>query len=446
MDRLEEYRALLQELETTPARLESAVPRARARVRRQKLRRAVGMPLAGLAAACVCFVLLVNVSAPFAAACADLPFLKELAQVVSFNPSLSAAVEHHWVQSVGQTQSANGAEMTVEYLIVDQKQLNIFYTTGGDAAPRYQVDMDLLDAEGGELSGYFLSCFEAKENGVLQTASVDFLDGAMPDALRLVCSLIPLSAEPTEATVPAEDDETPEQSDPAAVLTFDLSLDPNFTQQSRTIPVGQWLELDGQRVLLKEVEIYPTHIQVNLEDDPDNTAWLVGLDFYVQDTGGQRYETPSGVTAIGSPNSPFTGSYRLDSSFFSQDQGLTLVLTGARWLDKDKQWANVDLITGETDALPGEYTLVQITRTQGDVELTLRAPIDDRGTVVPVQGWRSPDGQEGDFDGWRGYNTEEFADTRVTLKDYPWDSVELKLSYTRETAFAAPVTVALPLS
>jgi hypothetical protein len=354
--------------------------------------------------------------------------------------------QQEFVERVDQTQSANGAEMTVEYLIVDQKQLNIFYTTGGDAAPRYQVDMDLLDAEGRALSGYFLSGFEAKENGVLQTASVDFVDGAMPDALRLVCSLIPLSAEPAEATVPVENDETPEPSDPAAVLTFDLSLDPNFTQQSRTIPVGQWLELDGQRVLLKEVEIYPTHIQVNLEDDPDNTAWLVGLDFYAQDASGQRYETPSGVTAIGSPDSPFTGSYRLDSSFFSQDQGLTLVLTGARWLDKDKQWASVDLATGETDALPGEYTLVQVTRTQGDVELTLRAPIDARGTVVPVQGWRSPDGQEGDFDGWRGYTTEKFSDTWVTLKDYPWDSVELKLSYTRETAFAAPVTVALPLS
>lgn len=146
MNRMEEYSALLQELNETPPRLNFTVARAKAKAKRQKLRRAFGVPATAVAAVCVCFVLLVNVSAPFAAACSAIPFIKDLADAVSFSPSLSAAVENDWVQPIGLTRSANGAEMTIEYLIVDQKQLNIFYTTGGDAAPMYDVYTDVQGA------------------------------------------------------------------------------------------------------------------------------------------------------------------------------------------------------------------------------------------------------------------------------------------------------------
>ena len=182
MNRMEEYSALLQELEETPPRLNFTVARAKGRAKRQKLRRALGLPAAAVAAVCVCFVLLVNVSAPFAAACASIPILKELSEAVSFSPSLSAAVENDWVQPMGLTRSENGAEMTIEYLIVDQKQLNIFYTTGGDAAPMYDVYTDVQGAGGTDISGFGVLYSSARENGELQKITVDFTDGSMPDS------------------------------------------------------------------------------------------------------------------------------------------------------------------------------------------------------------------------------------------------------------------------
>ena len=70
MTRMEEYNALLQELEETPDRLNFTVARAKARTRRQRVRKWVGAPLISLSAACCAFVLLVNFSTPFAMACA----------------------------------------------------------------------------------------------------------------------------------------------------------------------------------------------------------------------------------------------------------------------------------------------------------------------------------------------------------------------------------------
>ena len=92
MTRVEEFDLLMQELETTPERLNNTVARAKARTRRRRVRKWVGAPLISLSAACAAFVLLVNVSMPFAAACARVPFFKELAEAVCFNPSLQAAV------------------------------------------------------------------------------------------------------------------------------------------------------------------------------------------------------------------------------------------------------------------------------------------------------------------------------------------------------------------
>ena len=133
MTRNEEYQALLQELETTPAALDGAVERALRRRKRDRRLRLFGVPAGSLAACFAAFVLLVNLFPPFARACGSVPVLRELAQAVAWSPSLSAAVENDYVQPIGQSQTVNGVTATVEYVIVDRKQLNIFYTL--DYAP-----------------------------------------------------------------------------------------------------------------------------------------------------------------------------------------------------------------------------------------------------------------------------------------------------------------------
>ena len=143
MDRKQEYDTLMQELRQTPPALEGTLDRAldRRRARRRKLR-----PLRSLAAAAAVFVLLVNVSIPFAQACTHIPVLGWLAQAVCFSHSLSSAVEHDWVQKVEQTQRDNGYTLTLEDLIVDQKQIHLFYTLDWED-PACEYAMVLVDGD-----------------------------------------------------------------------------------------------------------------------------------------------------------------------------------------------------------------------------------------------------------------------------------------------------------
>ena len=90
MNRMEEYRELLNELEelTETIELEETLNRA---ISRQKRKKIMFRPLIGLAASFALFVLLVNFSTTVADACSGIPVLRELAEAVTFSPSLTDA-------------------------------------------------------------------------------------------------------------------------------------------------------------------------------------------------------------------------------------------------------------------------------------------------------------------------------------------------------------------
>ena len=76
--------------------------------------------------------------------------------------------------------------------------------------------------------------------------------------------------------------------------------------------------MDGQSVTLTEAEIYPTHLRLNFDYDPANTAWLTELNFYLENERGERFNgIVNGISATGNPDDPSTDSVWLDSPYFS---------------------------------------------------------------------------------------------------------------------------------
>ena len=85
-------------------------------------------------------------------------------------------------------------------------------------------------------------------------------------------------------------------------MTFHLEFDPYFTAQGTLLELNRTFALDGQTFTLQEAEIYPTHLRLTLTADPDNTAWLAGLDLYLENEHGERFEKSlGGITASGDP-------------------------------------------------------------------------------------------------------------------------------------------------
>lgn len=445
MDREEEYRTLLEELEQTPAALEGTVTRAGARARRRRKLRLLELPAISLAGVCAAFVLLVNLSTPFALACGRIPALRSLTAAAALSPSLKAAVQHDFVQYIGLEQSSGGITMAVDFVIVDQKQVNVFYTVQDTSDTVYSVVPEITALNGEGLEGYAVSSGDAGESGQLQKIVIDFMEGSVPRGLRLRCRLLPQETRAMQDTAGTPE---PAEPEPAAVFSFDLGFDPEYTETGETISLNRWFELDGQRLQAKDVEIYPTHVRLNLADDENNTAWLRSLEFYLKDERGGRYEKiSSGITATGSPDSHFMAGHRLESSYFGDAEHLTVMITGATWLEKDLEYVPVNLKTGRAGGMPGWMRLERVERLGEDrYSLAISAPCKGEGHYFELLRWDYLDeqGEERSFEGKSSTGADNNPDRfeeRVVLENYPYDTVRLGLSMTRETSLKESIEI-----
>ena len=455
MNRNEEYRALLRELDTVPDRLENTVQKALIREKAlQKKRRAFIVPAVGMAACFTIFVLLVNLSVPFASACGRIPLLRELAKAVAFSPSLSAAVENEYVQPVGQTRTAEGITVTVEYVIVDRKQLNIFYTAKIPEDQRlyvnYDYEMDDLHSWAGASGSTRLT------GGELMQISLDFVESDVPSTLGVCFQFYD-----EKAMRAAEQDhssmEMPkwEAPDYLAEIPFHLEFDPYFTAQGEIIPVDTSFTLDGQSFTLTEVELYPTHMRVDVVEGEDNTSWLRGLDLYLENEHGQRFERRGGITSTGSAEGDGM-SFWLDSSFFSQGRHLTLHITKARWKDKDAPRVRLDLANAAAENLPDGVRLLRAERRGSGWEVAFvkdKEEIGDSGNLMSYGGFWDEEGNH--YDIWQcgstmGYHdpeTKEWVeDENISAEDFILSGLTGSVAYlapynNRATSFDVPVTI-----
>lgn len=463
MDRMEEYRALQAGLTHAPAALEGSVQRALARRRRERrVRRAWGSAFGGAAAVFALFVLLVNVSAPFAAACEGIPLLKELASAVSFSHSLSSAVDHGYVQDIGQSRTDNGITVELDYMMLDGGQAVFFgRVTGPEDAERFLLRSKLSTREGGELEGYAMMSGSVAPGALcnLFTVAINPEEFRFPEVLRITCEVEMARSDPQAP--PADRDEGPdgEGERPAdACVVFETPVEGALLNRRRAIPADQWFELEGGRLHLSGLELYPTFARFTLEQDGDNPAVLQRLDYYLTDERGNRYESgsASGLSAMGD-------SYWFESPFFQEPQHLTLHVTGTTWREEGRERVTVDLNTGAALSPLPDGVRSAVRRTADGVEVALIAPLgqgstEDRHELYQLFGgsYASPDGTQYEINQcsshtgspWYGGETEEAEyegcfSSIITLRDWTWDTVELELYYTSREDYADPIRIPL---
>ena len=452
MNRNEEYQALLQELEPTPPALAGTTERALRRRRRDRRLRLFGVPVGSLAACFIAFVLLVNLFPPFARACGNVPVLRALAQAVAWSPSLSAAVENDYVQPIGQSQTENGITATIEYVIVDQKQVHIFFTLKGEGYESLSAEMPEFTPK---QCCSVLGADTGQAPGTLLRFSLDYQDSDVPDRFTMTFGVTGESGKeefpdptPPHAEQSPQDamlEESPERvPDILATFNFDLAFDPTYTARGEIVPVNSTFQLDGQTLTVTEVEVYPTHVRVNVEGAADNTAWLEGLDFYLENEDGERFDSiTNGVSATGDPDTPAMKSFRLESPYFADSAHLTLHITGATWLDKEKERVRADLKAGTVEWLPEGVSVQSMQHRQDGWVLTfdVTAPADAHKQVFASR-YYGEDGTEYDMDrfGW-SFLDDGHGEAYLPLRGYEQDTVWLELSWSHASQAETPVTI-----
>ena len=426
MNRNEEFTDFMKELDGNVPEITESLKRGSRRKARKLF---LYQPVMGLVTVFALFVLSVNLCAPVAEACSRIPVLKDLAKAVTFSKSLSTAVENEYVQEMNLKQTQGDITAEIAYLIVDQKQVNVFYRFESDQYEQLNAHCSLLDANGEELWGYSLSSGSyGLSNEELRCATADFSEINVPDVLHFQMKVFEESYEKGSEYIEEFD--------------FLLEFDPTFTAKGKIYPVNQTMVLDGQTITVKDIEVYPTHMRVNVEDAKENTAWLRGLKFYIETGDGMQFTKPSvGISATGAVDSKSMVSYYAESPYFYDAKQLRLVVTGAQWLDKGRERIRVDLETGESEELPENVTLKEVGEDAGGrLRLWFEESYIGGEAIGPAFGFQCYDatGEEYGFsigtttreedlkDGELGYVTVDYS-----LEDYPHQEIWLETQYTR---------------
>ena len=352
MNRMEEYEKLLSQLETVPV----SDPVGKAEIRRTRMER-IRRSLVSAAAVFLVFVSMINLSPRAIAVCKDIPVLKELVELLTFNPSLRIAVENDYVQFVGQEQEKDGVEARIAYLIVDQKQVNIFFTLTSSRYEALDARPSVLDSNGEHFRVAMTYGGMVEDQDEMRQITIDFVEEDVPDYMQLTLEIRNMGSPYAKSEAPTAQvgEPWPDHDEPENVteLVFDLHFDPKYTAQGRTVTLNRQLNLDGQTVTITDMEIYPTHIRINVKEAEQNTAWLKSLRFYLELENGHQIKTISnGISATGSADTPSMVSYRAESSFFYEADCIRLYITSADFLDKDREDLYINLETLESDPLP----------------------------------------------------------------------------------------------
>lgn len=446
MNRYDEFDAILTELNQPALGLEDTLNRAYKK-KRKRTRKLIICPLCGMASCFAAFILLVNLSAPVANACSQIPILRELAASVTFSRSLTNAVENDYVQTINLQQTQNDITATIEYLIVDQKQVNIFYRLTSE---KYTGEYENLAAnpvitcDDENTSFYVYNHSFGEENGELLSATVDFTQGNVPDKLQCTLKVFFQYWHLSTASI----ESGPEY---LAEIEFDLEFDPQFTAAGKVLSVNETVILDDQEITVTNIEVYPTHLRVEVAESKDNTAWLKNLDFYIETDQGMKFEpVSSGVTATGSADSLSMTSYRADSTYFYKAEQLKLVITGAVWLRKDMQTTYLNLITGEHGELPEGVAFEHIRKQGDDWSIKIRCVLEENGEMHRPFGdvYLDSSGKRFTTNGWyvaftnpNKNSSPQYFYTFVTLKNYPYEEVWLTPSNTSIWTSEDPIEI-----
>lgn len=464
MNRMEEYDALKVQLEQSVPGDDGALARAKKRLRRRnrRLRRAAGSVCAVFAL----FVVLVNFSMPVAYACSKVPGLRELAAAVTFSRSLTDAVNNEYVQPIALKQTQNGITATVEHLIVDQKQVNVFFRLTGEGYEMLEAEPEFRLESGEHIGscGYGPNDYDVPE-GQLQSVTLELMgEGDLPGKLLLKLNVFeryPAHTAPLEPVVDAKDsmfqDHDYEEPDWLAQFEFLIEFDPTFTARAKIYPIGQTVELEGKQVTLDRMEVYPTHLRLVVNDDhPENEAWLQRLYFHIESDWGMKFEVErNGTVFFGNANDRIF-TYRADSTYFYKADHLRVVITAAEWLNKDMETVYVNLVTGETGPLPEDVAFMGAEKREGGWLVSFKgkqrkwsSDADSIHHQLFSHGYLDAEGNEADIRSWTTSSfvelPEEERDTHFgesfPLVGYYDDEVWLKPQYSHVWLAENPIIV-----
>jgi hypothetical protein len=316
------------------------------------------------------FTVSVRTSPAFAAYMAKLPGLEYLVKFINYDKGLQSAIENNFIQNINSSVTKEGIKFTIKDVIIDNSKALIFYSIENQIDNRY-IELENVkptNENGEELKEFTSSWGSSRPDEVRLNKEIEgmvelnFNDKTiLPNVLHLEVKL--RNEDFIDGTNYIE---SRKKSILASSWNYEIPLDKEkIKSMEKSYVLNQTVEVEGQKITLKEVKITPTRIAVEIEYDENNSKKVLGYeDIRIVDEKGEQWGTiMNGVTA-----SRLDDNHEIlyfQSSYFNMPKKLYIKASNIRALDKDKLDVVVDLENNKLLKAPDErLNLSKIQKTE----------------------------------------------------------------------------------
>lgn len=265
----------------------------------------------------------IRISPAFANYLSEIPGMEKIVSMILDDKGRMAAVDHKYYQELGISDKNGNLIVTIDGTIADEKGIVLFYTLESESKTK-EIMIDEVK-------------LKAKDGMVLDEASISYGQ--------------PHYSEKGEKSFNGEIEYYFEKPITAKTYVIDLEVRGKefsipFTlkefKEKKEYSVNQTMELEGQKINVEKVTIYPLRVAVHLKVDPANKKKILHLDdMRLVDENNEVWGSiTNGVTSSGNKDSD--QEIYLQSNYFKEPKELYLVLNSAQAIDKDHAVLMVD--------------------------------------------------------------------------------------------------------
>ncbi|WP_041121967.1 DUF4179 domain-containing protein [Jeotgalibacillus alimentarius] len=393
-NRLKEYKRSLEQQSVPDELLDDAILSGmkNAKQKKQPALKKWLIPIAAAAVLVFAFVMTVKVSPVMAGHISSIPGMDRIVELIRHDRGLQTALENEYFEQLDVSRSRDGVIITIDSVIQDEQGLVIFYTVEIPEPVRdpFFAVSELLDENGDRVDASSTSGTDlnADHESTVLTGSANFFfeDDYSPGR---------------ELTVVFGDRQNQHVFDGEIEIPITLSSEKAETE---TYELNKTVSIEGQELMIKEVNISPIRASVELVPDPDNEKKILAYEaMKMTDENGEEWkQSTDGLTSTGDAEAR---TVYFESSYFDMPEELSLIIGKVQAVDREHEAVIVDTDTGEVISAPDDSGItftsidrlgieLEINRAEFGYSLFSEATDADGETVnIPSAGYRSYDGK-----------------------------------------------------
>ncbi len=359
-----------------------------------------GIGFAKVAVAAAVFVFafagVVNCFPVTAYAISHMGFLGDLAKAVTLDKSMRACLEKEYAQYVGEKKTTKDGNVSEVYcMVVDASRISIFFQTDipkyghiGYATDEQAEDRKVFEIESGEeLEDYeYTSVIVNTDVENLYEYRLDFMDKKIPEKLEFCLNYY------------AVDENGGEQA--VSHSNYTLYPDTKYTKVVKTYQVNESFYVEGQKVTIESLEIYPTQAKLFLHSEQENTARLNDISVTLYDDKGRKYEqNKNGTIGTYEENGNLAAKW-YESSYFADTDSITAVIDGVEMIPEDKRYGMISLKNQSIENMPEGVSIKKMKlKKDGELKIELNVPaMYSKWTSIMQWNYIGKEEPEGDND------------------------------------------------